>query len=162
MKHPMLRAGLLAVCAAFLGVVTDVAAQQTSPPPAIAGTYTLAQVDNGDLPAVVREADGCREELTAATLTLQADNTWNLQTTIKRQCGEQTAEEKTATQQGTFTAAELAIQFAAAPAAPPADPDKTGEEQAPPPIAAPASATLQQNVLTVKLSDEKRQLTFRK
>jgi hypothetical protein len=112
---------LVALVAALTGVLVGangVAAQQPSPAPSLAGAYTLAQVEDAKLPALISEEGGCRREITAATLTLQAENKWALEAKIRETCGE-TVTEKTANQAGSFTATAAALEFK--PAEPAAD-----------------------------------------
>lgn len=104
-----------ALCALGLATERAEAQQSAAPPPGLAGTYTLVQVDEAELPVMIGEADGCRQEITAATLALEAGNRWTLDAKVKETCGE-TVTEKTAIQTGTFTESQQALRFTAAPA----------------------------------------------
>jgi hypothetical protein len=106
-----------ALIVAFAGtalVAGDAAAQQpAAPAPDITGEYTLAQIDDADLPIVISEADGCRREITSATLTLAAENHWTLRAQLRETCGEEVTE-KAVRQQGTYSSEERTLQFTAA------------------------------------------------
>lgn len=83
---------------------------QAAPQPRV---YRLATVDGQPLPVTVEEEEGCREEVTAATLTLGDDGTWRLEVTERETCGD-AVEEKTETEEGTYTAEGETLRFAEA------------------------------------------------
>ncbi|MGH7507294.1 MAG: hypothetical protein ACRELX_16690 [Longimicrobiales bacterium] len=138
-------------------VAAPAMAQEPAPPPAdLAGVYTLAQVDQVDLPVQFAEEGECRKEITAATLTIGADNTWTMEASITETCGE-TTEESTSTEDGNFAATAEGIDF---------DPDDEEPEQIDPDdtvdIDELASGTLADGVLTVQLEEATPVLVFRK
>jgi hypothetical protein len=158
MKHPTHRVALIA---AFIGVVIPLSAsaQATGAQPAggtLAGVYKLAQVDNADLPFAVGEVNGCKREVTAANLTLTADSKWRIEATVRQTCGE-TVETKTEAEEGRFTAQGEAIDL---------DPDNEKAEEDKDPTSIKfvelADATLKDNVLTVRLEEDKNILTFKR
>lgn len=155
MKHPTTR---LAFVAAFLGLVGTplaISAQQPAPPIVLAGSYSLAQVDDADLPVVIGETAECRGEITAATLTLEPDNRYRLQANVRETCGE-AVKEKVHVEQGTITAEGTAVTFTQEEVAPDPTEEKVSIE-----IDRLTTATLEDNVLKVKLG-ENRTLNFRK
>src|SRR5690606_14243571 len=122
------------------------AQEQQAPPPAVAGAYTLAQVGEAELPSLIGEVDGCRREITAATLTLEPNNQWALEAKVRETCGEEVAE-KVAKQQGTYTATDQTVTFVATPAAAAVDPAAAIE------IDALTNATLSDGVLIAQLGE---------
>lgn len=159
MKHSILRAASVAALAAGFCAFGDAVAQQPAPAP-FAGVYALAQVDKADLPALLSEKDGCRNEITAAVLTLTAQNKYTLETTVRETCGEKT-QEKTTTEQGTFTADAVKLTFTRVE-----QPVKAAEKTVPAPpavgFARIAAATFAENALTVTLDQDTKVLLFRK
>jgi hypothetical protein len=73
-------------------------------------TYTLAEVGGRSLPAVTGEEDGCREEVVAATLTLEADGDWILVMQEREACGDR-VEEDEEREEGTYRMEDGAIRF---------------------------------------------------
>jgi hypothetical protein len=155
MKHPLLMAAGVAAFGLFTAV-SSAAAQQMAAPPAVAGAYKLAQVDSTDLPVLVKEDGSCREEITEATLTLAADNTWKFEAKVRATCGTEVTE-KTETEDGKYTVSAADIDF---------EPDEEAEKVDVDPdkfeIDDLATGTLKDNVLTVKLDEETKVLVFRK
>jgi hypothetical protein len=66
MKHVMLKATAFAALTAVFALAQAAAQQPAPAAPPLAGEYSIAQVDNGNLPLLIAEKDGCRQELTAA------------------------------------------------------------------------------------------------
>jgi hypothetical protein len=171
MMQSRLMVALVTAVTGVLVMAEGVTAQQPAPTASLAGAYTLAQVDDVKLPALLSEEAGCRREVTAATLTLQADNKWALEATIRETCGEKVAE-KMSHQTGSFTATAAALEFK------PAEADAAAAKPAPAPAPAPGNApasaeakeavqlavisagTIEENTITVQ-HGEKR-LVFRK
>jgi hypothetical protein len=142
----------VALITAFSGVLVladGVTAQQPAPAPSVAGAYTLAQVDEAELPALLSEEGGCRREITGATLTLQPDNKWALDATIRETCGDVVAEKK-AHQAGSFTANASALEFK--PAEPAADAASANAESSKDVIQLQviSAGTVNENAITVK------------
>jgi hypothetical protein len=50
-------------------------------------TFQLATVTGSQLPVVLEEEDGCREELLSATLALSSTGRWTLTTSERETCG---------------------------------------------------------------------------
>lgn len=123
MKHTMLTGVAAALLGAMVVVPGKVAAQQPAPAPdaAFTGAYQLAQIDEADLPVVIAERDGCREEVTAATLAFDAENQWRFEASVRATCGED-VEERTIAREGTFSSDGTNIEFNRAPADPDAEP----------------------------------------
>jgi hypothetical protein len=156
---------MVALTAALIGVLAadGVTAQQPAPAasPSVAGAYTLAQVNDAQLPALIGEEGGCKREITAATLTLQPDNKWALEAKIRETCGDAVVE-KTANQAGSFTANAAALEFK--PAEPAAAPDaaaganaaaSTDASRANVQLPALTAATVNENTITVEHGDRK-------
>jgi hypothetical protein len=145
----------VALVTAFSGVVMladGVTAQQPAPAPSLAGAYTLAQVNEAELPAPLSEEGGCRREITAATLTLQPGDKWTLDATIQETCGETVANKK-AMQSGSYTANATALEFKAT--APAAGAGETAEGSKDTIKLQPISAgTVNDNAITVKQGDK--------
>jgi hypothetical protein len=85
-----------------------------APPADVVGTYTLEQIDNSDLPAVVDRTTTRTIELMAETLTLKADRTFSDVTTLREKAG---TSDRTITQQasGTYIVNGNIVIFAYAP-----------------------------------------------
>jgi hypothetical protein len=79
-------AGIALVLAA--GVIVASAAAQS-----VSGTYILERVGSSGLPATVEVEGDCREEVLAATLTLNANDTWRLETRERDVCPNETEDE---------------------------------------------------------------------
>jgi hypothetical protein len=132
MKYPMLKATAFAALATVLVVAPSAAQEKAATPAPVAGSYTLAKVDNADLPILIAEKDGCKQEVTAAELTITAENKYTFESTIKETCGDKVQEKKNA-EKGSLAVAGAAISFTPEPpagpvtqkAAAPADPTFT-------------------------------------
>jgi hypothetical protein len=155
MKHPITRAALVAAVIGLVGTPLAVSAQQPAPPAAFAGSYTLAQVDDAELPVLIGESATCKGEITAATLALQPEGKYRLEASIRETCGE-TVKEKTFVEQGSYAAAAAGVEFTAEEQ--PVDP---AQEKVEVEIQKLATASLEENTLKVKLKDDKT-LVFRK
>jgi hypothetical protein len=152
---------MVALTAAVTGALVlseGVTAQQPAPSPApsVAGAYTLALVDDAQLPALLNEEGGCKREITAATLTLQADSRWALEAKVRETCGE-TVAEKTATQAGSFTANATALEFKPAESAADAPAKDANAEANKDAIQLPviSGGTVDENTITVKHGEKK-------
>ncbi len=78
----------------------------TAPP---STRYTLTQVDGKPLPFVVENGWRCREEVTAATLTLGGGR-WRLETVTRERCGDRIEEERD-DDDGSYTRERETIHF---------------------------------------------------
>jgi hypothetical protein len=67
-----------------------------------AGTYQLTKVGQSGLPAVMEEEEGCREEVTSATLMLDGSGGWKLNATGRETCKDE-VEVETETDAGEYT-----------------------------------------------------------
>jgi len=76
-----------------------------------ASTWTLAQVDGRDLPALVETEDTCRDEVVSGTLTL-AESTWTLETVERETCEGREPREERDTDRGTYTRSGQTLAFA--------------------------------------------------
>jgi hypothetical protein len=65
-------------------------AQAQSPAPT---RYTLAEVGGKALPTTIEKELRCREDVTAATLSLSQDGRWMLETATREICGDRTEED---------------------------------------------------------------------
>lgn len=75
-----------------------------------ASTWTLAQVDGRDLPAMVETEDACRDEVVSGTLTL-AESTWTLETVDRETCEGREPSEERDTESGTYTRSGQTLAF---------------------------------------------------
>ena len=74
-------------------------------------TWRLTQVNGAALPAVTdTDDDGCREEVTAGTLTLESDGRWTLEVREREVCASNT-EEETEKEDGRYSVQADAIAF---------------------------------------------------
>ncbi len=73
--------------------------------------YQLIEVAGKPLPAVIDKEWRCREEVTAATLTLSNGGNWLLQTTTREVCGERVAETETDTEDGRYAVEGQTVRF---------------------------------------------------
>jgi hypothetical protein len=157
MKQSRALAASIAVATAFVFAPAAGSAQeQQAPPPPLAGAYTLAQVDDADLPTPIGEEAGCSREITAATLTLKPDNQWELEANVRETCGEAVAE-KVAKQQGTYSAMDQTVTFVVAPAI-----DATETTVPTIEIDALKSATVNEGALIAQLGDATTKFVFRR
>jgi hypothetical protein len=72
--------------------------------------YTLVEVRGKALPATVETELRCREDVTAATLSLSGDGRWLLETATKEICGDRT-EEDSDRDHGTYTMEGQKLSF---------------------------------------------------
>ena len=72
--------------------------------------YTLVAVRGKALPATVEKELRCREDVTAATLSLSGDGRWLLETATKEICGDRT-EEDSDRDHGTYTMEGQKLSF---------------------------------------------------
>ena len=108
MKHPMLKATAFAALATVLVFARSAAQDPVTPP--IAGSYTLHKVDKNDLPIVIADKDGCKQEVTAAALTITPENKYTFESTIKETCGDK-VQEKTNTEKGSLAVVGPKVSF---------------------------------------------------
>ena len=113
----------------------------------VPGAWRLAEVGGKALPVVTEEGGGCREEVTAATLTLAADGRWTLAVTEREVCGQRAGEEQEE-ERGTYTVQGAAVTFARDDASA-RDDDPPAELE----IDEPVSATLEGGALSVRLEN---------
>ena len=73
-------------------------------------TFQLATVNGAQLPALVEEEDGCREELVSATLVLSATGRWTLTAEERETCGNDVKLDKD-TDIGMFRITGETVQF---------------------------------------------------
>jgi hypothetical protein len=156
MEHPTRKvAAVIAVVAGLVLVPADMSAQVTGAQPAPAGEYKLAMVDTVNLPALISEANNCRDEVTDATLTFGTDNTWRVTANVRRTCGTEVTTE-TATEEGKFTVSGDTIDFDPGDAEQQdTDPNKVKWTEL-------ATGTIKDNEITVKLEEDRKTLVFRK
>jgi hypothetical protein len=172
MNHPWRKATSLAVFTAAFGALSGAAAQQPAPPAPIAGTYSLAQVDKADLPILIAEKDGCRQEMIAAKITLTAENKYTFEATIRESCGEK-VQENTRSEQGAVAVSGANLTFtpdapaeAAAPAAPAQAAGNKVAAEKPAPAAFEftplAAGSIADGALTITMNKQSKTLTFRR
>ncbi len=74
------------------------------------GTYRLVTVGGKALPATVEQGIACREDVTAASLTLRPDSTWVLEASTREVCGGRT-ETDSDTDAGRYSIEGRTIRF---------------------------------------------------
>jgi hypothetical protein len=74
------------------------------------GSYKLVQVGDDALPAVVAQEEGCRQEISWATLTLGQNGKWTLSTRGRKVCGRQT-ETEVDSDGGRYTVSGQTLRF---------------------------------------------------
>lgn len=131
--------------AAFSG--TDASAQ------APAGTYVLAEVQGQALPVLTEEENGCREEVLAATLTLEADGDWEMEYTERETCGAE-VEEDEEDAEGDFTVDGTTVRFS--------DDDESRDPTDEIDLDELGVGTLSEAGLSVRLQDGRTVLVFRR
>src|SRR5262245_22512062 len=102
MKHQ----GTIAALALALALCVGQAGAQ------VAGSYKLETIGGDKLPAVVDEADTCREEVEAAVLNLSADGTWTLDAHSRESCGRKMDTDHEVTK-GKYSVSGKNLQFTA-------------------------------------------------
>jgi hypothetical protein len=150
------RAAFVAAVSVLVTVPAIAVAQDPAPPPVdFSGTYTLTQVDDANLPVQFDDANNCSREVTGATLTIQADNTWMVEAQVRETCGE-TVNEETTTEEGNFAITADGIDFDPDDETIEADPDDDVD------IDELATGTLEENMLRVQLEDAPLVLVFQR
>ena len=119
-------------------------------------TYRLTTVAGRALPAVVEEENGCREEILAATLTLETGGRWVLVSTEREVCGSSTEQEEER-EAGTYTLDGAALRFARTDD----DDDDEGASETDIEVDEMSSGMITGGELTVRLRDERTVLVFR-
>ncbi len=119
----------------------------------LAGTWRLAEVGGRALPLTTEEAGGCRDELLAATLTLEAGGRWTLVASERETCGGRAREERDE-ERGTYTVSGGAVTFAEEADDRDDTPDNDRDDANDgPDLDDPRSATLSGGALRVVLED---------
>lgn len=156
MRQLQCRTAMLAALAAVVVLPAAAAAQDPAPPVTdFSGTWVLAQIDSTDLPVQFDNENNCTQEITGATLTIQADNTWSMEAQVRETCGENVTE-NTLTEDGKFAVTADGIDF---------DPDDETEDPANDDdvdIDELATGTMKAAMLEVQLEDAPRVLMFHK
>lgn len=134
------------------------AAAQEAPSPA---TYRLVEVAGGALPAVLEEADACREEVLGGTLTLEADGRWTLVTTEREVCGD-AVEEEEEREDGTYEVDGDAIRFLDDDVDESDDPEDGADDAGEIELEDLSSGTRTDAGLTIRLEDGETVLVFRR
>jgi hypothetical protein len=75
-----------------------------------AGTYQLTRVGNDNLPAVIEQDEGCREEVNSATLMLDGSGGWTVTASGREVCKDE-VETETETDSGKYTMDGKNIRF---------------------------------------------------
>ena len=147
--HHLTRTLPFALGLAVSALLTEPAAAQTS-----AGSYALAEIGGKTLPGVIEVEGDCREEIVNATLTLNADGTWQLERHERDVCGDKTEDEKES-DKGRYRVTGTSIEFM--------DDDgdvqtkKEGDD-----LEDLSTGTLQANTISVKLGATENVAVFRK
>lgn len=135
------------------------AAQQQGAQDGVTGAWRLAEVAGKPLPVVAEEGGGCREEILAATLTLDPRGRWTLLASEREVCGGRVEQEEER-EAGTYTLQGQALAFTPAPDTASAggdddgdSPDDAGSGAAEIEVDEPVSGTVAGAVLTVRLKD---------
>lgn len=79
----------------------------------VTGAWRLAEVGGRPLPVVVEEGGGCREELRAATLTLEPGGRWTLSAVEAEACDGRPAREERDEERGAYTLQGASVTFTA-------------------------------------------------
>lgn len=103
------RMTIIAVAAVGIGAVSTAAVATQAAPEA--ETFRLVEINGAGLPALVEEEDGCREEIVAGAITLEADGDWVLITREREVCGGRVEEEEEEREEGTYEAEGDDIRF---------------------------------------------------
>ena len=85
---------ILAATAIVVGGTALGAGDTRAQEPAVAGEYTLTQVNGKVLPAVTETSNDCREEVTSGKLTVKADSTWQFEYVEVETCGTEVDEDR--------------------------------------------------------------------
>ncbi|MGH7461758.1 MAG: hypothetical protein ACREMA_12130 [Longimicrobiales bacterium] len=116
------------------------------------GKYRLVEVSGVQLPAVVELDNGCREEVDAASLTVESNGLWHFQASGREVCGDKT-ETETATDHGRWTMEGSTVRFIES------DNDNGDGDDDDIDV---HSGTLSGNTLRVRIGNSDRVLSFRK
>lgn len=99
----------LFILAAGMGL-TAMARQTPLASPLVPGDYRLVSVGGKSLPALLDTDDGCRELVTAATLSLGADGKWTLRHDERHECPSG-VRNKTESEHGKYTMSGSTVTF---------------------------------------------------
>ncbi|MGH7551793.1 MAG: hypothetical protein ACREMQ_02040 [Longimicrobiales bacterium] len=119
-------------------------------------TFRLASVAGQPLPALIEQEGDCREELTAATLTLETNGRWMLVSTEREVCGTRVDDEEER-ENGTYTTERQTLRFLDDDGKPPVDDDDDELD-----VSDLVTGTRSADGLVVRLADGKTDLTFRR
>ena len=139
--------GALALTLGLLVCATQLSAQ------AFAGSYALYQVNGQPLPVVTDEENGCREEVLAATLIIEANGDWRMDYTERETCGTE-VEEDEEDESGRYITEGNTIIFS--------DDDESDSPADEIDIDELGIGTLSGDVLSVTLEDRRTVLSFRR
>jgi hypothetical protein len=101
---------LLFAAVVATGAEAQAPAAPDLPASAAGQRYRLVEVAGAALPVEVEKDWSCRESVTRATLTLVADSTWVLRSTLREACGER-AEVETEVEHGRYAREGTSLRF---------------------------------------------------
>ena len=143
---------VVAMVAGALGLGGPASAQTLSQ----TETFRLVEVSGTALPVTTEGGDGCREDVIAATLTLEADGGWAMVTQEREVCGTRVEEDEDR-EEGTYRLEGNAFRFVND------DEDDDGDDDADElDVEELATGTRTADGLTVRLEDGETVLVFRR
>ena len=137
-----------------MGVSTLAEAQSTNGGAAPSGVWLLTRIGGEELPAMVEVDGGCREEVTVAVLTFEANNAWHLEWTEREICGDK-VDEESESETGVFTFSGNNVELLDGRG-------MTQQEDSGDDLDDLSTGTLAGNTLTLRLGKTDRTATFRK
>ena len=133
----------------ILGAASEVVIAQSA-----AGTYALVQIGTNTLPATIETEDNCREEVVAATLTLDTNGTWRMERHERDVCADKTDNEQEV-DTGRYRLTGNTIEFLD-------DDGKTQQNEEGDDLDDLSSGTIEGSVLRVKLGRSEMIAQFRR
>lgn len=110
MTRQSIAAALTLLAAVATGAAAQTAAVTGMPVSSTDQRYRLVEVAGSALPVEVEKEWTCRESVTRAALTLGADSTWTLRSTIREVCGDR-AEVETDVEHGRYIKEGGSLRF---------------------------------------------------
>ena len=151
MQH---RNAVMIIAAAVLGGFAATPASAHAQAVDHTGAWRLVEVAGAALPFVSEDSDGCREEVSAATLTLEADGDYVLETIEREICGD-VVEQDDDREEGEYRIEGTAVRFDEED-----DDDDANDEDVD--IDDLVVGTVSADGLTVRLDDGRTVLVFRR
>ncbi len=139
---------------AFVAIMPALATSDL-PAQSVAGSYALIEIGGKPLPATVEIEDDCREDIVSATLTLNDDGTWKLESLERDVCPGKAGEDENESETGRYRVTGGTAEFLD-------DDGKSQREKEGEDLDDLSAATIAANIIRVKLGATETIAVFRK